>query len=86
MITTFILITVNTFVGFLLALLPTGSLPSGISSSMYYIFGVMNTFNWFFPLDTLFTVLAITVGYELVVMGYYFIMWILRKIPWFNIR
>jgi len=86
MITTFLLIIVNTFVGFLLSILPIGNIPSGILTSLSYIVGVMNTFNWFFPLDTLFTVLLITLTYELAVLTYHFVMWVLRKIPIMNIR
>jgi len=86
MITTFFLLIVNTFVVFLLSFLPSGSIPSGILTSLNYIVGVMNTFNWFFPLDTLFTVLGITIAYELIVLSYHFIMWILKKIPFLHIR
>jgi len=86
MITTFFILIVNTFFGVLLSLLPVGSIPSGILSSLNYVVGVMNTFNWFFPLDTLFAVLLITLSYELAVVTYHFVIWLLRKIPFLNIR
>lgn len=86
MIVTFFLLIINTFVSFILSFLPVGTLPAGILTGLNYIVGVMNTFNWFFPLDTLFTVLAIAVGFEIIVMVYHFGMWVLRKIPFLNIR
>jgi len=85
MILTFLFNFFFDFLNGLINLLPVGSIPTGIGDSLTYIVGVMNTFNWFFPLDTLFTVLGITVGFELVVVSYHFIMWILRKIPFFHI-
>jgi len=80
MILTFILTVIHNFLFGLVGLLPTGTLPTAISSSLTYIVGVMNTFNWFFPLDSLFTVLGIAILFELGVIGFNLLNWVYHKI------
>jgi len=80
MITSFLLQIVFTFLNFLISFLPVGSLPSGIPTAITYIAGVMNTFNWFFPLDTLFAVLAIAVAFEVAIIVFHFVEWVYHKI------
>jgi len=80
MIITAILNLIYSLVNFLLSFLPIGNIPSGISDGISYIVGVMNTFNYFFPIGTLFAVLAITVTFELAVFVYHFSMWIYRLV------
>lgn len=86
MIITFLLAIVNIFVSFLLGFLPTGSIPTSIILYFSYLVGFLTAFNWFFPIDQLLLVLGLTIGFELVVVAYHFIMWILKKIPFLNIR
>jgi len=78
MIVTIFLSILSSLFSFLIGFLPIGSIPSGITDALTYIVGVMNTFNYFFPIGTLFSVLAITLAFELGVFLYHFAMWIYR--------
>jgi len=80
MILTIILDLLFNFVNFLLGNLPLGDIPTGITDALAYFVGVMNTFNYFFPISTLFQVLSITVAFELGVFIYHFSMWLYRLI------
>jgi len=81
MITTFLLTIFNTFVGFLLGLLPSGNLPEVIISAFAYFVGVMNSFSYVIPVATLFQAFALVVAVDLAIMLWHFINWIIRKIP-----
>ena len=80
MIVSFILTVVFGFISYLISFLPVGELPSGISTALTYISGVMNTFNWFFPLDSLFVVLSIAITFELAVVAFKLVEWVYHKI------
>jgi len=80
MITAFFLNIFYSLIIFLLGLLPVGSLPSDITTSLAYIVGVMNTFNYFFPIGALFSVLALSISFELAIMVFHFANWIYHKI------
>jgi len=58
MISTFFITIVFSFINGLLSLLPTGSLPVAIITGVAYFMGILNTFNYLFPIDTLVAVLG----------------------------
>lgn len=72
--------------GFLLGLLPTGSLPSGFSDALAYFWGTMNAFSYLIPLDTIIQALVIVLGFDLVILLWHIIHWVIAKIPFFHIR
>lgn len=80
MITTFFLNIFSNFLTGLFGLLPTGTLSSEVQNALIYITGVMNTFNYFFPIDILFSVLAIAISFELALLLFHFGNWIYGKI------
>lgn len=81
MITTFILDIFYNFVNFLVNLLPTGSLPTSIASSIENIWGFINAFSFVIALDTFLQVLLIMLAFDAVVLLWHLIEWIIRKVP-----
>lgn len=81
MITTFLLIIANAFLNFLLSFLPTGSLPSAIPQAVHYFVGIVNSFSYVIPVQTLFEAFALVVSVDLAILLWHFIQWIIRKIP-----
>jgi len=81
MITTFILTIFSSFVGFLLSLLPTGSLPVAISTAFNYFVGILSAFTYVFPVVTLFQAFALVIAVDLAILVWHFINWVIRKIP-----
>lgn len=55
----------------------TDGLGGQITEATHYVANV----NQFFPLSTLFSVLAIIIGIEVVIASYKVIMWVIRRIP-----
>jgi len=80
MITTFLLTILYSLLNLLVGFLPIGSLPAPISSALTYFVGILNTFNFFFPIDTLLTVLVFAVGFHAIIYLYHLINWIYHKI------
>jgi len=80
MIVTFILQIAYAFINFLIGFLPVGSLPPQITTALTYFVGVINSFNFLFPIDTLITVLGISISFELAVVFFHFINWVYHKI------
>jgi len=86
MITTFFITIGANFYTVLLGLLPSGTLPSGVSASITYFISLMYRFNALLPVDTLFSVLGAFVVLEAAIVLFDLLMWILRKIPLVNIK
>jgi len=80
MITTFFLTVLFSFLGLVLGLLPTGSLPTAITTSLEFIVGYMNTFNFFFPIQEIFVLLGVALLFELALQIFHFANWIYHKI------
>jgi len=80
MISTFFLTIFYNFFNLLIGFLPVGFIPSDIASSLTYIVGIMNTFNFFFPIGALFLALGISLGFETAVLLFRFVNWIYHKI------
>lgn len=62
-------------------LLPSGSLPSEISTSVDYFLGVANQFSYVFPISTLLEAFALVVSVDIAILLWHFINWIIRKVP-----
>jgi len=86
MITTFFVTIGANFYSILIGLLPTGTLPAGVSSSIVTIVSSMYRFNALLPVDTLFTVLAASMVFEGAMILWDIIHWIIRKIPLVNMK
>jgi len=69
-----------------LALLPDATaLPLGVSEAITLIFGYMQLFNFFFPIDTLMTVLLLALGFQTAIYIWFFARWILALVSnWFS--
>jgi len=86
MIITFILTAGYNLYAGLLELLPTGSLPTGVSTGMAKVITYMYGFNELFPVDTLFQVFTAYIVVEGAILIFDVIQWLLRKIPVLNIK
>jgi len=81
MIITFFLTIVYNFVAGILSLVPSGHLPAQISSAILYFWGIGNSFSYVFPVATLLEALLLVVGFELALLVWHILNWLLRKIP-----
>lgn len=81
MITAFILTIFLGFVNFVVGFLPTGNLPAAIGTAFTYFISLLNTFSFVIPVDTLLQAAAVILVFDGVMVLWYFINWIIRKIP-----
>lgn len=65
MITTLFLTLVNLILSLLITILPEWTVwPATLTTGLNYLFGQLATFNFLFPVDTLFTVLLFIINFE----------------------
>lgn len=76
MIISFLLEAFAGLIGFLIALLPTGSLPPLIATGFAYVFHLTTLLNFLLPIDTAFTIIGYVVVFYLAIAGFAFAMWI----------
>jgi len=81
MISSFFLTFFALFLSGLLSLLPSGSLPLEISASLTSVWGFVNAFSYVIAVDTLLQVVALAIAFDIVVLVWHLIQWIIRKIP-----
>ena len=87
MIFTIIFTIVYLLLSLLVSTLPIASaLPSPIATSVVYLFGFLWNFNYIVDVPTLFTILGLTLGFELAIVAWHLIHWLLAKIPFLHIR
>jgi hypothetical protein len=84
MITNIFLLIIFFFGRFLLGLFPTGSLPETLTDNFREAASLLNSFNNILPLNTLFTILGLTISIELIIALYKLIRWTYQKIPGIN--
>jgi len=61
------------------------SLPAGVSTAITLIYGYMQLFNFFFPIDTLITVLLAAIVFQGSIYAWYVARWVLALISsWFS--
>lgn len=65
----------------ILSLLPTGELSTEITGSITTFFGYLKYIKPWFPVETLLTVLGLILATEIIILGYYLVMWIIHRIP-----
>jgi len=73
------------FIG-VLNILPTAqALPDGVSTAITLIYGYMQLFNFFFPIDTLVTVLLAAIAFQGAIYLWYVVRWIIAvTTAWFG--
>jgi len=81
MIITLILNTFYFLLDRMVSLLPIGSLPVAISSSFAYFMGLLNSFSFFIPVDTLLQAAGVILVFDGALIIWYFVNWVIRKIP-----
>jgi len=81
MISTFILTLLSNFVNGLIGLLPTGHLPIDITSAINYFWSLVNSFNFFIPVDTLLQAVLVVLVFDGTMFVWYGINWIIRRFP-----
>jgi len=81
MISTFFLTILAGFLGILLGFLPVGALPPDVSAAITNTWGMVNAFSYVIALDTFLQVLFLVLAFDLVVLLWHIIQWIIRKIP-----
>jgi len=86
MITSFFLNLLFGFFSLILGFLPTGSLPAGFVSALNYFWSLMNSFSYLIPMDTILQAVLVVLFFDLVVLLWHFIHWILAKIPFLHVR
>jgi hypothetical protein len=81
MITTFFLSFFYSFISFILSILPVGSLPSIITTALSYFWYILNSFSYVFPVAALFEALLFIFAFDVALIVWHFIQWIIKKIP-----
>jgi len=81
MITSFFLNIFALFLSGLLSLLPSGSLPAAFSSSLSSVWGFVNAFSYVIAVDTLIQVVVLVIAFDLAVLLWHVLQWVIRKIP-----
>jgi len=81
MITTFLLQILSSFLNFIVGLLPTGNLPTAISSSITSIWGYVNAFSYVVAVQTLIQVVVLVIAFDIGMLLWHLIQWIIRKVP-----
>jgi len=81
MITSFFLSVFYGFINLIVGFLPTGSLPVGITTAFAYFMGVVNSFSYVVPIDTLLQAALVILAFDGALILWHFINWIIRKIP-----
>jgi len=73
------------FVG-ILNFLPTGSgLPEAITTAITLVFGYMNLFNFFFPIDQLFAALTVVLAFQAAIFIWHILRWTIGLVSrWFG--
>lgn len=84
MILSFLLNIVFFFGSKILSLFPTGALPAGLTSAALSVNAYLAAFNQILPLATLFSVLGVVLGVEVLIGLYKLIKWAYVKIPGVN--
>lgn len=84
MIITLLLNIAYSFIDGLILLLPVGSLPTQFMTAVNYFWGIFNSFSYIIPVQTLFEALLIVLAFDLVLLGWRFLNWIIRKLPGVN--
>jgi hypothetical protein len=71
----------------MLSILPDASVfPDTVTTSINYIFGFLWNFDYIIDVSTLFTVLGLVIAFELGILVWHGIHWLIAKIPFVNIR
>lgn len=64
-----------------LSVLPDVSLNSGFAPSVATAIQYLSNLNTFLPISALFSVLGLTLTFEVGVLSYKLIMWVIRRVP-----
>lgn len=81
MIVTLILTILYSFLNFIVGVLPAGHLPTAITTAFAYFMGLLNSFSFFIPVDTLLQAAGVVLVFDGAMIVWYFVNWIIRKIP-----
>jgi len=69
------------FISGMLNILPQGTLPTGIATGINYFVGIINSFSYVVPVATLFEAFAVIVGFDVAILAWHLMNWVIRKIP-----
>jgi len=82
MITSFFISVVAWFLSLMIAVLPVSSgLPVDLQSSLESIAASVNSFNFLFPVSTLFDVVGFTLAFEVLWWTFWGIFWLYKRLP-----
>jgi len=73
------------FVG-ILNFLPSGEgLPEAVTAAITLVFGYMNLFNFYFPIDQLFLALTVVLGFQVAIFIWHILRWTVALVArWFG--
>ena len=64
--------------------LPDVSLPEGLTSAIQTASGYFTSLNTILPMDTMITILGVSLAFEGLYIIYKLIMWVIKKVPGLN--
>jgi len=81
MIISFLLLLLSSSIMAFLAILPSGTLlPTSVTDMITTAVGYVAGFSWFFPINTLFLMLTVVIGYEVAIYAWHGIRWLIGLI------
>jgi len=81
MIASFFISIAASVLSLLIGLLPVAHLPTQFSSSLVYFWGIINSFSYVLPVDTLLQVALIVLGVEAFLLLFHIARFIFKHIP-----
>lgn len=81
MITDQLLNAIYYFLYSILGTIPSGHLAPGITDSITTMGGYLKYIKLWFPVDTLLEIIGLILAIETTLLGYYFVMWVIHRIP-----
>lgn len=81
MIISFLLNIAYSFIVSLLGLLPTGHIAQAILDAVGYFWAIGNSFSYILPMDTFLAAVIAVMAFEVFVLLWSLLGWIIRKIP-----
>jgi len=80
MIITFFITLISDFASFLFQIFPLGDLPTNVTLGWNYFVGLLWSFDWLLPTETLLTLFVTSVGIELTIALFDIGHWFYKKI------
>lgn len=81
MISSFFISVSASILSFIISVLPTGSLPIGVTDAIVYFWGIINAFSYVIPVDTLLQAMIVILSVEAFLLFFHLVRFVYKHIP-----